>query len=115
MANTYHNLIFTDHGWERMGKRHLGPDMVRLAIEQPDRKIGENKKDTTKFIKNIRGRMVHVVATALPDHKWLVISVWVRGEDDQLPLVWRLIVLPFTFLWWLVRLIWRQLFQQKVR
>jgi hypothetical protein len=37
---------------------------------------------------------VHVVAYYLDDErKWLVKSVWVRGEDDPKPLWWQMLTL----------------------
>jgi hypothetical protein len=79
------NVVFTDHALERAKLRKVTQAMMVSAITQPDRKQPEADGDT-KFIKDIQKRNVQVVATYLNDEKkWLVKSVWVRGEDDPEP------------------------------
>lgn len=85
--------------------------MELYGIEQlilfPDDKqtLGDNK---FKFFKNISGRRYQAVATYLSKKdKWLVVSVWVRGEEDQLPLAWLIITAPFRLLWWFARQLWK--------
>jgi hypothetical protein len=76
------NVVFTDHALERAKLRKVTQAMMVSAITQPDRKQVEDDGDT-RFIKDVRNRNVQVVATYLNDEKkWLVKSVWVRGEDD---------------------------------
>jgi len=85
--------------------------MELYAIEQlilfPDHKkeLGDDK---FKFQKIISKRNYQAVATWLAkENKWLIISVWVRGEEDRPPLVWLLIIAPFRLLWELFKLIWQ--------
>lgn len=104
-------VILTKHALERAKSRKMELRYIEQAIGSPDEKIdlGENK---FKFLKNIAGRRYQLIATFIPkENSWLVISTWVRGEEDQLPLVWRLLSAPFMLLWWLVKktfsLLWK--------
>lgn len=103
----YRGVIFTKHALERLNTRSVTHDMIVQTVEHPDRTQPTGTSNSTKFIKYINQRNVQVVANFLPDqHKWLVISVWVRGEDDQLPLVWRIMTLPFVVIWSVIKLSW---------
>lgn len=107
---TYHNLVFTKHAQERSRQRGITLDAVEAAVLNPDQKFVGKQPGTTKFIKTIKDRRLHIVAQYLSDeHKWLVISVWVRGEDDQAPLSWQLIVLPFKLAWWVIKRVYKLL------
>lgn len=109
MDKNYKNLIFSNHAFERIKGRSVSQDAVWAAINHPDKRFSQGE-NTTKFIRSVSNRKVHAVATFLKhEQKWLVVSVWVRGEDDQLPLVWQLITLPFKILWWLLKLIFNTL------
>jgi hypothetical protein len=92
------NAIFTHHAQQRMALRRISDDMVLSAIAKPDRREKEDDGDT-KFIKTISGRPLHVVAAHLTDEKkWLVKSVWVRGEDDPQPNWKRILLLPVSLI-----------------
>lgn len=104
-------IVLTKHALERAKSRKMELYPIERTILDPDQKIslGEQK---FKFLKNVAGRRYQLVATFLPkEDKWLVISAWVRGEEDQLPFVWRLISAPFHFLWWLIKMIFQLLGQ----
>lgn len=108
MSPAYKSVIFTNHAWQRLSERTISADMAVTAISHPDSKF-ENAT-TTKFIKTIHGRKVHVVASQ--DSKtgqWVVVSTWVRGEQDKVPLVWQLLTLPFRLIWWLLIVVWNVL------
>ncbi|MBC7814566.1 MAG: DUF4258 domain-containing protein [Burkholderiales bacterium] len=97
------NAIFTHHAQERMKLRRISDDMVLNAISKPDRREQEDDGDT-KFIKTISGRPLHVVAAHLPDEKkWLVKSVWVRGENDPQPIWKRILLLTVSLIRRLLR------------
>ncbi len=88
MAPRTVEIVYTDHARERMDQRRITPAMVSAAVTSPDRSHLEDDGDT-KFIKTINGRKLHVVANYQTDEgKWLIISTFVRGENDALPL-WR--------------------------
>lgn len=99
-------IILSTHAKERLKKRRLSLWSLEDTITNPTKKIslGEGK---CKYIKKQGSRLYQVVATYLPAEKaYLVISAWVRGEDDRSPLIWRLLVgllktifLPLTFTW----------------
>lgn len=109
MNKNYRSLIFTDHALDRSGSRSITQEMVYQAIAHPAKKFEEG--NTTKFIKTVHKRKVHVVAQYLKDEKkWLVISVWVRGEDDKQPLVWKIITFPFWIVWMLLKMMFKRVF-----
>jgi hypothetical protein len=95
----YKNLVLTNHAKGRILNRSLTLENLFQTIKFADNQfdLNENK---TKFIKNISGRRYQVIAKYLADDKqWLIISAWVRGEDDKEPLVWQIISLPFKLVW----------------
>ncbi len=105
MPQEYKNLVFTTHSLERMKQRTISQHAAWETVTYPDQKKQENAS-SVRYIKTINSRRHFVVASFLPkEHKYLVISTWVRGEDDAQPLSWQLITLPFRALWWLIKLI----------
>lgn len=75
-------VVFTKHARERMMLRRISEDMAIQVMRNPDhiKKVDDGK---VKFIGKSRGANVHVVGRPIPDeNKWLVVSLWVRGEDD---------------------------------
>ncbi len=104
-------IVFTKHAKERMVLRSISPATVETVLDNPDRTTPTEKPNTTKFVKTINGREIQVIARHLPEeHKTLIISVWVRGEDDPENLAWLFISLPFRLLWKLVVFVWHKLF-----
>ena len=105
---TYKDLVFTDHARHRLQKRSMRREAVYQTVHNSEKSFPA-KQNATKFIKTINDRRHHVVAKRLADeNKWLVISVWVRGEDDQPELLWRLITLPLKLIWWLIKALLRK-------
>lgn len=105
MKHDYKNLIFTDHALQQMRKRRIKREMVYDTIHKPDNKEPE-EADKFRFIRVIDDRNVHVVASfAETQKKWLVVTAWVRGEDDPRPLAVRVLLLPIRML----RVMWRML------
>jgi hypothetical protein len=102
----YHGFIFSTHARERMQQRAISYDDVVATLSQPERSHPQGKANTVKFYRTINQRPLQVVATLLPgQHKWLVVSVWVRGEEDRASLLESLALLPFKLLWALIKLI----------
>lgn len=98
MANTSKNFILTNHAEQRMKLRRITHEMIAKTIQKPDEREPESDGDT-QFIRTLEKRQVHVVAKYLDDEKkWLVKSVWVRGEEDPKPLWMRLILLPINII-----------------
>ena len=57
--------------------------MVISAIELPHEYYREGDGNT-KFIRTVNGRRLYVICQPLEDQrKWLVKTLWVRGEDDE--------------------------------
>lgn len=76
-------IILTKHAISRGKQRYVTQNRIEQTLMYPENSflIEEEK---TKFIRNIDGRQFQVIATYLPkENKWLVISVWVKGEEDR--------------------------------
>lgn len=99
MRKEYKNLVFTDHALERLHLRSLSQDKIFQVVSHPEKKFSTDKSGQFKYILTLKGRKIHVVAKKLPqEKKWLVISVWVRGEDDPVPIAWQIITFPFKII-----------------
>lgn len=99
-SNHYKNLIFTNHAQDRYKSRDISAETIFQTIKNPDYKvkIDQNK---AKFLRNLNKRKIQVIAIYKNEEKkWLVISAWVRGEEDKLPLTWQIISFPFKLIWW---------------
>lgn len=108
MQREYQGFIFTNHSIDRLQSRSISQDAVVRVLQRPDTTQPTDKPNSTKFIKTINSLEIQVVATHLPKQKtWLVISVWVRGEEDKVPLTWLLIALPFKLIYKLLRLLFK--------
>lgn len=96
-------IILSKHALERARLRGIELFVIEKIILNPEQKI--NLRDGKfKFIKNINNRRYQIVAADIKkENKWLVISVWVRGENDRAPFVWILISAPFRLSWWLLQ------------
>lgn len=100
-------IVLSKHALERARSRQMELYAIEQLILYPDHKkdLGESK---FKFQKIVKNRNYQAVATWLAkENKWLIISVWVRGEDDRLPFAWLVITAPFRLAWWLLQTLWR--------
>lgn len=103
LNNHYKNLIFTNHAQNRFKTRGISIESIFQTIQNPDHKI-KIEQEKIKFFRTLHNRKIQVIAIYKKEEKkWLVISAWVRGEQDKLPLVWQILVLPFKILWWLFK------------
>ncbi len=113
MAVEFRDLIFTNHAEHRLKDRSLRKEGIHQTIHQPSYKK-KMDKGKIKFIADINNRQYHVIATPLPQKdKWLIISNWVRGEEDRVPLIWQLITAPFRLIWYIMKQIFQAIFGQK--
>lgn len=97
------SIILTHHAEERMKKRKIARSDIERVLGNPDKTFPGKKEGTIKFIKFIDGRNHQVVAKKLEDKKdWLVLSVWVRGEDDFNWVEW-VVLAPFKIVWWVIK------------
>jgi len=100
--HVYKNLIFTHHAYDRLKDRSITAEAIWQTVQWPANKYPSQK--ATKFIKSVHHRRLHVIASWLAkEKKWLVISVWVRGEADRVPMGWWLMTLPFKLTYWLLK------------
>jgi hypothetical protein len=114
MGKEFKNLVFTNHALDRLRLRALSMEDIGKVLSHPDRTFPSEKPDNVKFIRELENRTIHVVASYLKDRKkWLVISVWVRGEEDPTPFVWRVITLPFKLSAKLAGIIWSYINKSK--
>ncbi len=103
------DYIFTKHSLERLKQRSISQDAAELVLRHPDRTEPGKKAGTIKFVRNVNSRNVQLIATYLEDQKkWLIVSAWVRGEDDKVPLMWQILTLPFKAVWWLLRFVFKK-------
>lgn len=87
MANSlpkinHQTVVFTKHARERRDLRSVSDDMIIQVMRNPVQiqKIEDGK---IKFIGKAMGAKVHVISKPIvEENKWLVITIWVRGEDD---------------------------------
>lgn len=92
-------VIFTKHALERLQKRSISEDAARSVLLHPDTTVPGKKPGTVKFVRTLSGRNIQLIGTYLADQKkWLVLSAWVRGEDDKPSLTWQILSLPFRII-----------------
>ena len=97
-------IIYTKHAQERLRKRNLSKLDIEDTIRYPDKKYCSQSESGDKFIKKQGTRRYHVIAKYLPQQKaYLVVSAWVRGEEDQPDFGWRLITAPLRLIWWVIK------------
>ena len=102
MTHTYKNIVFTNHAYDRIKSRSISSHAIYETIQYPDKEF-KKASNATKYIKTIHDRKYHVVAKYKKNEKkYLVISAWVRGEDDKQPLIWQILTLPFKIAWWII-------------
>lgn len=108
-THTYKNLIFTKHALARMNERSIQYDSIYWVLRDPDSVKGELQgSKPVKFIRLYTNRLYHVVAQWKKDQQaWLVVSVWVRGEDDKEAISTQLVLFPFRVIWWIIRRIFK--------
>ncbi len=88
-----------------MKERSISDDSVYWVIRDPDKTKGNpHGHSAVKFIRTLNNRNYHVVAQwKKQEQSWLIVSVWVRGEDDREPFATQLVLAPFRLLWWILR------------
>ena len=80
----HNTVIFTNHAKERMTLRKINQDMIITVMRSNTTKIFEQDDGKVKFVGKSMGAKVQAVCKPIPEeNKWLVISVWVRGENDD--------------------------------
>jgi hypothetical protein len=98
------DFIFTKHALERLQERAISQERAESVLRNPDKTYPGSKPNTVKFVRTLNDRNIQIVATYLDDQKkWLVVSAWVRGEDDKAPFMWQVITFPFKAAWWVIQ------------
>ncbi len=112
MNKKYKNLVFTDHALHRVSQRSLRKESIYQAVNDPERKYSQ-EEDKVKIVKTVNDRDYHIVAKPMGPNEWLIVSVWVRGEEDPIPLAWKIISFPFKLIWWLLKNVFLFLTKEK--
>lgn len=96
-------IIFTKHALSRSQQRYVPQNKIEQVLQYPDNTISlEDNK--TKFIRVINQRQFQVIASYLAkEDKWLIISAWVRGEEDSKPIFYQLLESFGRGLLWVVK------------
>jgi hypothetical protein len=103
MQSEYKNVVFSKHALQRIHKRHISQDAIVRTLKSPAEKETEHNGNV-KFIKAIEEREIHVIANWLEDeNRWIVVSAWVRGEEDPRPLWQWVYILPYRLIRWALR------------
>ena len=104
------HIILTKHARERIAQRRMTVLGVEETVLEPDKKI-KLKDGQVKFVKQQGTRLYQVVTTYKEkEHAWLVLSAWVRGEDDPEDLLWVILTAPVKLLWKLMKFLGKVLF-----
>lgn len=80
----YGGMVWTNHALDRLAKRRVYQADALAVMKNPDRTFPAKKDNSVKFIRTVNGRQIHVVGVLNEEKKWVVTSVWVRGEEDRL-------------------------------
>jgi hypothetical protein len=84
-TDEHSGVTFTKHALERMKLRNIYRYEVKQTILNPE-KTFEQQDDKVKFVSKefSLNRSYQVIARLLPEENtWLVISAWIRGEEDD--------------------------------
>lgn len=79
----YGGVIWTNHAIERLSKRNIYQHDAIKVMQKPDKTYPGKKENTVKFIRTLNGRNIHLVGSLNESKKWVVLTAWVRGEEDQ--------------------------------
>ncbi|MBP9781617.1 DUF4258 domain-containing protein [Candidatus Woesebacteria bacterium] len=107
MSISKSQIIFTKHALDRSEQRYVTQEKIEQVLQNPDKtiQIGGGK---SKFIRIIDQRHFQVVASYLAkEDKWLIISAWVRGEEDSKPFIDQLIEGFVNGFVWIVKQLFR--------
>lgn len=103
MDSEYKNVVFSKHALQRLKRRKITQEAVVRTIKNPSEKESE-ENGNVRFVKDVNQREVHVIGNWLEDeNRWIVVSAWVRGEEDPRPLWQWAFVLPYQLMRWLWR------------
>jgi hypothetical protein len=110
MPQHYKDLIFSTHALQRQKDRSISLEAIYQTLHRPEQLLQQEAKEIKKYTRHIAGRHYQVIAKYLPaEKKHLIVSVWVRGEEDRLPFIWQLLSAPFRFVWWFLKFLWQVL------
>lgn len=107
MSISKSQVIFTKHALNRGQQRYVTQEKIEQVLHNPDKiiQIGGGK---SKFTRVIDQRHFQVIASYLSkENKWLVISAWVRGEEDSKPFIDQLIEGFVNGFVWIVKQLFR--------
>lgn len=94
----YGNMIWTDHAVERLKKRHISQADALKVMANPTKTFPGKKPGTVKFIRTINDRRIHLVGKLNEQKQWVVLTAWVRGEEDRDDVVVRIVKWIFSMI-----------------
>jgi len=77
------NIIWTKHARERTRKRSIPESTVVDVLLHPYKIYPAKSAGSYKFLARQNDRHLHVIASPNKEQQWIIVSVWVRGEDDS--------------------------------
>jgi hypothetical protein len=81
-ANSYNNLIFTNHALQRLKERKFMQQMAWETFIKPDSVIDGKHSETKEFRRRFDASVVTLIAKQNEKQQWVVLSCWI---DPPLP------------------------------
>ncbi len=78
----WNQIVWTKHARERANTRKISEEKVVDILLHPFKIFPAQSKGSYKFIGQVDDRRLHIIASPNPQQEWVIVSVWVRGEDD---------------------------------
>jgi len=79
----YGGMVWTNHAMERLKQRGIYQADALAVLRNPEQTFPAKKDNSVKFIRTVNGRRIHVIGVLNEEKRWVVTSVWVRGEEDR--------------------------------
>lgn len=112
MSISKSQIILTKHALSRGKQRFVTQERIEQTLINPDKQF-DLEEGKTKFIRTINGRHFQVIGSYLPkENKWLVISAWVRGEEDRQSLLESILLGIGKLILWPFKKVFSLLFQR---
>lgn len=96
----YGGIIWTNHAIDRLQKRNISQYDAVKVINDPDKTMLGKSDNSLKFIKTINGRQIHLIGNKNDNKEWVIVTAWVRGEEDKHGF-------PENVIYWLVGALWK--------
>jgi hypothetical protein len=78
-----HSFVWTDHARERARRRRIPEAAIRAVLNRPAKVYPGKQAGTYKLIGTYQQRRLHLILAPNERKQWVLVSLWVRGEDDR--------------------------------